>query len=168
AQAMLRVLLINLPRLGLLGETFELLHTARAMEQAHPPEGRGVTEFSQYFQTGFAEAVECVVESSATWGDDFDDAKLVAQLERMTAPCLALWVEHSRGVQISSLEALTDENEWTKLRDFVKKYGGDLFHARFMTLGNLRGVLHRGVESYLDYLRQEADPLKPIKLINDL
>jgi hypothetical protein len=168
AQSMLRVLLINLPRLGLLRETFELLRLARSMEQNHPPEGRGVTEFSHYFQTGFTEAIESVVESAAAWGPEFDDAKLVALLERITAPCLTLWVEHSRGVQISSLETLSDENDWNRLREFIKRYGGDLFHARFMTLANLRGVLHRGVESYLDYLRQEADPLRPIRLINDI
>src|SRR5262249_21526986 len=89
AQAMLRVLLFSLPRLGLLREAFDLLRTARGMEQAHPPEGRGVTEFSQYFQAGFAEAIESVIESASGWGPDFDDAKLVSLLERLTAPCLA-------------------------------------------------------------------------------
>ncbi len=168
AQAMLRVLLLNLPRLGLLHETFELLRTARGMESAHPPEGRGVTEFSQYFQAGFTEAVETVVESSASWGPDFDDGKLVALLERLTGPCLALWVEHSRTVQISSLESISSEDEWNRLRAFIQRYGGDLFHARFMTLANLRGVLHRGVDSYLEYLREEADPLRPVRLIAEL
>jgi hypothetical protein len=37
-----------------------------------------------------------------------------------------------------------------------------------MTLANLRGVLHRGVDSYLDYLREEADPLRPVRLIAEL
>src|SRR5262249_45888670 len=67
AQSILRVLLLNLPRQGLLRETYELLKTARAMERNHPPEGRGVTEFGQYFQGGFVEAVEAVVESAAHW-----------------------------------------------------------------------------------------------------
>src|SRR5262249_40902783 len=40
--------------------------------------------------------------------------------------------------------------------------------ARFMTLANLRGVLHRGVDAYLDYLRQENDPLHPVRLVADL
>ena len=56
----------------------------------------------------------------------------------------------------------------TALRDFVKRYGRDLFHARFLTLGNLRGILHRGVGAYLDYLRDNPDPLHPVKLIDDL
>lgn len=168
AQSMLRILLLNLPRLGLLRETFDLLQTARAMEQAYPPEGRGVTEFSHYFQTGFTEAIETIVESAATWGPDFDDARLVSLLEKLTAPCLSLWVEHSRGVQISSLENVTTEEEWKALSAFVKRYGGDLFHVRFMTMANLRGVLHRGVETYFDYLREQADPSRPVKLMEEL
>ena len=81
---------------------------------------------------------------------------------------LALWIEHSRAVQISSVEGLGDEAEWERLRAFVRRYGSDLFHARFMTLANLRGVLHRGVGAYLDYLGQDADPLRPVRLVADL
>src|SRR5205085_4195599 len=44
AQAVLRGLLANLPRLGLLRETYELLRTARAMEQGQRTRGRGITE----------------------------------------------------------------------------------------------------------------------------
>src|SRR5262249_1045610 len=44
----------------------------------------------------------------------------------------------------------------------------DLFHAKFMTLANLRGILHRGVDSYLDYLRDHPDPLHTVRLIDDL
>jgi hypothetical protein len=52
--------------------------------------------------------------------------------------------------------------------DFIKKYGADLFHAKFMTLGNLRGILHRGAASHLDYLDANDDPVKPNRLIDDL
>ena len=54
------------------------------------------------------------------------------------------------------------------MQAFVQHYGGDLFHARFLTLANLRGVLHRGVGPYLDYLRDNPDPLHPVKLLDDL
>src|SRR5438874_7076218 len=43
--------LSNLPRLGLLRETCELLRTARAMEQSQPTKGRGITEFNHFFQS---------------------------------------------------------------------------------------------------------------------
>ena len=48
------------------------------------------------------------------------------------------------------------KTEWQALQAFVQRYGGDLFHARFLTLANLRGILHRGVGAYLDYLRRQS------------
>jgi len=37
-----------------------------------------------------------------------------------------------------------------------------------MTLANLRGILHRGVGNYLNYLRDNPDPLQPVPLLEDL
>ncbi|MGH9676891.1 MAG: hypothetical protein ACRD36_07295, partial [Candidatus Acidiferrum sp.] len=168
-QTVLRSLLANLPRLGLLRETFDLLKLGHAMERAQPPRGRGVTEFNHFFQTSYQAVLEAVIESSADWGPEHSgDAELVSLLERITAPYLALWIEHSRTLQLSTLESVADDNDWAALRSFVERYGNDLFHARFLTLGNLRGVLHKGVVDYLDYLRENPDPLRPIKLLDDL
>ena len=169
AQTVLRALLANLPRLGLVRETFDLLAAARTMEQALPPRGRGVTEFNHFFQAAYQAVLESVVDSAAGWPEEHaGDRELVSVLERLTAPFLALWVEHSRSLQLSILETLASEKDWQALQSFVRQYGGDLFHARFLTLANLRGVLHRGVKAYLDYLHDNPDPLHPIKLMDDL
>ncbi len=170
AQHVLRELLGNLPRLGLLRETFDLLRTARAMEQEHPTPGRGVTEFNHFFQIAFQEVVETVVRSAEQWpADRTTDEALVETLERLTAPFLALWIDHSRTLQLSVLETVAaNQVEWQALLEFVKNYGHDLFHARFMTLANLRGILQRGAAAYLDHLRDNPDPLHPIKLLDDL
>jgi hypothetical protein len=169
AQSVLRALLANLPRLGLLRETYQLLRTARAMEQAQPMRGRGVTEFNHFFQAAYQTVIESVVESAPNWGPGHDsDEELVAVLERLTAPFLTLWIEHSRSLQLSVLETLTGESEWRAVQAFVQRYGADLFHARFMTLANLRGILHRGVGAYLDYLRDNPDPLRPVRLLDEL
>ncbi len=169
AQTVLRALLANLPRLGLVRETFDLLRAARAMEQAHPPRGRVVTEFNHFFQAAYQAVVESVVDSSAGWpAEQAGDAELVAVLERLTAPFLALWVEHSRTLQLSVVETLPRDADWQPFQAFVRRYGGDLFHARFMTLANLRGVLHRGAGAYLDYLGDNPDPLHPVRLLDDL
>ncbi|HEY7425408.1 MAG TPA: hypothetical protein VH682_14350 [Gemmataceae bacterium] len=169
AQTVLRALLSNLPRLGLLRETYDLLKTARSMEQTQPMRGRGVTEFNHFFQSAYQAVVESVVESAPTWGPRHDsDEELVSLLERLTAPFLTLWIEHSRSLQLSVLETLTGESEWRAVQAFVQRYGADLFHARFMTLANLRGILHRGAGAYLDYLRDNPDPLRPVRLLDEL
>src|SRR5262249_27812555 len=169
AQHVLPELLGNLPRLGLLRETFDLLRAARAMEQERPTQGRGVTEFNHFFQIAFQEVVESVVRSADEWSAEKSaDEALVDVLERLTAPFLALWVDHSRTLQLSVLEGINNDAEWQALQTFVQRYGADLFHAPFMTLGNLRGVLQRGGAAYLDHLETNPDPLKPVKLLDDL
>jgi hypothetical protein len=164
AQSILQALAQNLPRLGLLRETYELLQTAREMEQAGPPQGRGVTEFNHLFQIGFRAVVEAVVDATPAG----EEQRLVEWLDTLTEPFLLLWIEHSQTLQLSSLEAVRGEAEWDALAGFVHRYGGGLFHARFMTLANLRSILHRGVGGYLDYLRENPDPLHPVPLIDDL
>ncbi len=168
-QALVRALVSVLPRLGLLRETYHVLKAARGMEVAHPPQGRGVTEFNGLFQAAYQGVVECVVDSAATWDDGLaDDSDLVDMLEQLSTPFLGLWIDHSRTLQLSTLEAVRSEEEWERLFDFVRRYGRDLFDARFLTLGNLRGILHRGLGAYLDYLRDNPDPLRPVRLIEDL
>lgn len=173
AQMVLRALLANLPRLGLVRETYELLRVARGMERKHPAHGKGITEFNHFFQAAFQASLEAVVESAAGWpAEQGGDQSLLDLLERITAPFLALWVDHSRTLQLSVLEAVTggqtSETEWSALGDFVRRYGHDIFQARFMTLANLRGILHRGVGTYLDDLADHPDPLHPVRLIEEL
>jgi hypothetical protein len=169
AQTILRALAMSLPRLGLLRETYHVLRTAFRMEQTHRPAGRGVTEFNHLFQAAYQAVIENVVASAANWpSPDGGDESLVELLDSVTAPFAALWIEHSRTLQLSVLETAPSGEAWQRLVEFFQKYGTELFHARFMTLANLRGILHRGVGSYLDYLRNNPDPLHPIRLIDDL
>lgn len=169
AQTVLRALVANLPRIGLLRETQDLLKMARAMEQARPLGGRGVTEFNHLFEDGFQAVIETVIDSAASWPPaPRQDQELVDLLEKLTRPFLQLWIEHSQTLQLSGLEAVAGDADWEALRKFVKVYGRDLFHAKFMTFANLRGILHRGVGNYLEYLSSNPDPLQPIKLLDDL
>jgi hypothetical protein len=169
AQTILRALAMSLPRLGLLRETYHVLKTAFRMEQMHRPAGRGVTEFNHLFQAAYQAVIESVTASAEAWPDPAgSDEALVELLDRVTAPFAALWIEHSRTLQLSVLETAPGDEAWQKLVEFIKKYGSDIFRAWFMSLANLRGVLHRGVGSYLDYISDNSDPLNPIKLLDDL
>jgi hypothetical protein len=170
AQNVLRALASNLPRLGLLRETALLLVTARVMERARPAEGgRGVSEFNFLFEAAYQAVADAVVTSAAGWpAAEAGDAELVEMLEKVTEPFLSVWIEHSRQLHMSALEAYQDDKDWEGLRRFVKTYGRDLFNPRFLMPANLRGILHRGVGAYLDYLRDNPDPLHPVRLLDDL
>src|SRR5262249_44090025 len=70
AQSLLLQFVSQLPRLGLLRETFQLLQTARSMEQNLVPPGRRVTEFDRLFETSFQSVIEAMVDSAPTWNLD--------------------------------------------------------------------------------------------------
>jgi hypothetical protein len=168
AQTLLRALVANLPRAGLIREAYALLRVAHTMEREQKLQGPRVTEFDRTFQIGCQACVEAVVESMKAAAGGISDAERVELLAHLIQPFLALWSEHSRTVRLATLESLLSDRAWAEVVDFIRKYGGDLFRARFMTLGNLQGILRRGVGSYLQYLEENPDPQNPVSLIDDL
>jgi hypothetical protein len=167
AQMILRALAANLPRLGLLRETLLVVQTSHAMEQAQPPESFRVTEFGRLFQAALQGVVEAVVESVAGAGPAAE-GQLLTLLEKLVHPFMALWSQHSQTFLVAILETVRSEAEWEGLRDFVRRYGRDLFHVRFLAPGNLRGILQRGVGAYLEALREHPDPQHPVLLAEEL
>jgi hypothetical protein len=165
AQAVLHDLMEQLPRLGLLRETFAVVQTARAMEQASPPEGRKVTEFDRLFPVALQATVNAVLDL-ADGPVGLSDDELQTALKRVTDPYLVLWVEHSQTLRLSVLESVQSAVEWERLRGFVQRYGPELFTAGFLNLASLRSVLHRGVSAWLDELPRADDP--PEKFLDEL
>jgi hypothetical protein len=162
------MLVEGLPRLGLLRESFQLLGLARSMEQVQPPVGKRVTEFDRLFFSGLTACVEALIDSSSEWANAGADVVLVNFLEVLTRPFVRLWTEHSQTVRLSALESVVDDTDWEGLKGFIRQYGNELFTVRFMTFANLRGILHRGVSEYLDYLAAEDNPQAPSRLAADL
>lgn len=164
AQNAIDFILVNLPRLGLIRETLELVHLARNLEVTKSLEGRGISEFNRHFHLAFRSVIETVIETAV---DDPDDV-VIDQLEKVCSAFEKPWIEHSWTGQISTAEGMIHQEAFSEVREFIQNYGKDIFHARFMTLANLRGVLHLGVEHYLEELTRNPDPLHPVKLAEDL
>lgn len=168
AQVTLRDLVERLPRQGLLRQTYQLLRQARDMEQQRSLPGRQITEFNHLFQTAFQEVVTALVDSSADWDLPARDVPLVKSLETLLRPFLMLWLEHSQTVRLCSAEMVQSESAWNGLQNFIRQYGGELFTAKFMILGNLRGILSQGVENYFDYLENDPEAEPAPRLLADL
>ena len=172
-QRLIEDLLVGLPRMGMLQQTLQLLDTARRMER-NIPAGRGaVTQFDELFEVGFREMVFALVRATASEhgfeGDDDRDAEtlLVYYLEQLTEAALDSWLKHSRTLRLSVLERVRRDPEWTKLVEFIKKYGSDLFTQKFLMLGNVRAILHCGSENWLaDQERFAEDP--PLRIVEAL
>lgn len=168
-QYVLRQLLTRLPRLGLYRETWHVLRTAYIMERTSPPGGMSITEFDRLLETGLQDTLECLLVSSRTWDPQpFPDARLVEVTGQVVEVYLRLWLKHSATMRLSSAEALKEAGLWRRVKSFIRKYGRDLFHPRMLTMGNLRGIIQRGAEAYLEYLAENEDPLHPIRLLEDL
>lgn len=172
---LLRRLLAYLPRLGLLENTSQLLLTIQRMEMDYPVGPGATTEFDQIFRIGCRAITRCLVVSSAGWrtgesnsSDRQTDQDLVECLEKAVEALLRCWLTHSRGVRLSVLETVSDGRRWRKLKRFVERYGGDLFTQRFMNLGNLRAILHQGVDAWLESLQDEPEPEEERRLLAEV
>jgi hypothetical protein len=166
AQTMLRGLVHNLPKQGMIRETYQLLRLARSMEANQTLTGPRITEYDRLFQLGLQACVESVVDAAQR--ETVGPARLVDGLEAMVEPFAVTWRDHSQTLRVATLELITQERDWQKMTAFIKKYGRELFHARFLAMGNLRGIILRGIANYLQDLQKEPDPLHPLKLLDDL
>ncbi|MFT3882023.1 MAG: hypothetical protein QM703_20505 [Gemmatales bacterium] len=173
-QTILRDLVNTLPRLGLVQDTYKVLTVVRDLERSQSVQGRVVTEFNRLFEFAMSGLTISVARSSTHWSPLPSPGRLVQLLDQLAKPFLVLWIDHSHSVRLSSLEAVHADEDWTELREFIRKFGSDLFHPKFMTLANLRAILSRGVNTYVDYLEEEAgltrddEPTAGTKLLNAL
>ncbi|HWL07721.1 MAG TPA: hypothetical protein VNQ76_04905 [Planctomicrobium sp.] len=168
-QSVVRFLLRELPRLGLLRETWHTLLTAFRMERKYRPKGQAITEFDRLYAIALRSTLESLTQSVQSWSNgNVDTEDLIEALANILEPYSWIWLEHSRTMRISAVDGVRKGVEWEELSEFIKRYGQDLFHASQLTLGNLRAILHNGVDWFLDYLEEEQDPLRPIRLLDDL
>lgn len=169
AQAIIRFMLCHLPRLGLLKETWHLLQAAHDMERSSRPAGMAVTEFDRLFRIALRNSLESIIHASRQWQrGKFADEDLIEIVGSTVEHYLDQWLDHSATMRLSTVESLKLEGVWEESREFIKKYGNEFLNARVLTLGNLRTILHQGIEKYLDYLEESEDPLNSIPLLEDI
>jgi len=170
-QSVIRFLLNELPGLGLLQETWIVLSTALRMERSLRPKGQAITEFDRLFHIALKRSLEAVVDSATKWDIQDENNGLETLLDAMGTvlePYQKLWRDHSRTMRISAVDGMRNIEEWDELVAFIQRYGDELFHASQLTLGNVRAILHYGVDWFLDHLEEEQDPIKPMKLLEDI
>lgn len=169
-QAIIRLMLSQLPRLGLLEETFRLLQTAYRMERGSRPLGQAVTEFDRLFRIGLASSVEAILHASARWKSETARQRrtVFRRIQRLLDAYNNLWAIHSSSMRLSVVEELHDEERASEVRDFIENYGEDLFHTRMLTLGNARAIVHHGADSLLDELKSTLALQKDVRILDDI
>ncbi|MDD3468666.1 MAG: hypothetical protein PHE53_01640 [Thermoguttaceae bacterium] len=180
-QQMVQSLLMILPKLGLVGETIELLETVQVMESFRPDGGMAISEFGRHFDVACRELVFCCSATTmlekpnakdATeikQADEESDLQLLELMENMMICLERLWQGHIEHVRLSVLETVQQPAQWRALVRFVERYGKDLFTQRFfMTFGNLRAILLQGVEHYLRELQNSESSEDHFMLLDAL
>lgn len=168
-QTDIRFLLKQLPRLGLFRETWHVVRLAHRMERETRPDQMSVTEFDRIFRTALRNTIECIVEASETWDDgNYSDERLTGLVSEILSHYREQWHRHSRTMRLSSVEGLRHDVVWEDVKEFIEVFGEELFHARSLTLGNVRTILHNGVEWFIAQLAEYDDPLHPSRLIEAL
>jgi hypothetical protein len=176
-QQLLHSLLRGLVRLGLLGQTSQLIAAAQTMEHRRPAGEGAVTEFDRLFEVGFRGIAETLVlvaaeanrqAEAAGQGTKVSDAELIDVLQAATEPLLKRWLAHSRTLRLSVIERLSDQDRWEPLKAFIERYGREIFTPRFMNVGNLRAILHRGVDAYLKQIEDDPELADEWPLVSDL
>lgn len=170
-QRVLIHLLRWLPRCGLVFESCQLLEAARMMEQQNPIGPGAVTEFDGLFRIGFRSLVQAATFSARQWPTETRQQrseKLISVLETLTETLLASWLTHSRSLRLSTLEIVADNDRWQQLVEFVKRYGEPLFCQTSLHLGNVRAILHQGVDRWLQQLQEEPEGLEDSRLLAEL
>ncbi|MDR1477913.1 MAG: hypothetical protein LBJ00_03120 [Planctomycetaceae bacterium] len=146
------------PRLGLIIETFKLLDTVKIMEEVNTIKPGAITEFDRLVETATRAITQCIAVSSRKWKAKTherwspSDHVLVEYMERTVEVLLASWLSHSRQIRISPVESIVDRSQWDKIKTFIQRYGKDIFTQQNMGFGNLRAILHQGIENFLSSL----------------
>ncbi len=169
-QAIIRLLLSQLPRLGLLRQTYQLLVAACRMERTRRPPGQAVTEFDRLFRIGLSCSVEAVLHAAKRWKLETTSQRRTAfrRMKRLMDSYGMLWAQHSSSMRLTIVEELHDEERCEEVREFIEAYGDDLFHTRMLTLGNARAIVLHGADSLLDELENNVVPFQPVRIIDDL
>lgn len=162
-----------LPQLGMIRETCQLLDLAQAMETEHPVGQGAVTEFDRLFENGYQAIVRSMVAAAESWQQEDGqlprvDHMLVDALQQLTERQLQRWLKHSHTLRLSVVERLANPKSWDRFVEFIERFGGDFFNQKFMSLGNLRGILHQGVEHWLESLEEDPAAAEEILLLEEL
>ncbi len=155
-------LLRTLPDVGMFTETWVLTQTVLRMEKRHPVALGAVTEFDELFKVAYTSMVDSLVDATngeAVGERDEKEEDLFACQKLLTESMLQLWLEHSKTLRLSVLEKVHDKPRWLALVDFVKKYGDGLLTQYFLHLGNVRAILHQGVEHWIEQVEDSGETM---------
>ena len=185
-QQTFRGLLRRLPRLGMLRETCQLLRVARAMEKNNPQGPGAVTEFDRLFE------VDTRRLSRRWWrrraigirrgeGSTRANAGRAASQQSAAPHCAVdrpLAADHrvaADRVVVAQPDVVAVGAGASQHAQGLAGAGGfhsalwrDLFTQQFLHFGNLRAILHQGVDRWLERLMEDEEAAEHLQFVAEL
>ncbi len=170
-QSTIHELLQTLPRMGMFSETSMLTQTVLHMEQNHPVSMGAVTEFDELFKVAYCGMVSALVNANDSPNPPGEskngDQMLFRCLHLLTESMLGLWLDHSKTLRLSVVEKVNSNHRWKPLVEFIEKYGDGLLIQHFLHPGNIRAILHQGVENWIQQIETTGESTG-LKLFDDI
>lgn len=155
----LQRLLVNLPRQGLLAETYRVLALVQMMEREHPSGIRAITRYDYLFDLGNKEIIHSILRSaSQARGGKWKLRSLLPLLTSTMDILIRNWISHSRGIRVSVVDMFQGRQDWLHLQQFIQEFGHDLFSPIQLNYGNLQAIHHQGIKNWLVGLLEEDEP----------
>src|SRR5690606_9842597 len=74
------------------------------------------------------------------------DLEIVHLISLLVESSLSAWLRHARTMRLTTVEEFNDADLWLDVKNFIRQFGAELFHARVLPLANLRAILHEGID----------------------
>ena len=150
-------------------------------DRNNPVGGGAVTEFDEIFEVAYTSMVEALTVSTAElkkqrFSEPNANSKEIKAesrtvlfdcIEMLTETMLPMWLDHSKTLRLSVLEKVRKSAQWDGLVHFIKTYGEGLFTQSFFHLGNVRAILHQGVDTWLQQV-QDSPNCPDLRLFDEL
>ena len=147
AHAFLRTLVWHLPRLGQVGSACRLLETLRRREGRAMGRAHTISHFNRLFELACRSIFETTARAAAA-SNEYTAQELCQKIEVVAETLLISWVRYSRSLRLSVVERFMSRPDWDQARQFIEKYGHDLFTKDKLDLGVLRGILYQGSQTW--------------------
>lgn len=152
-------------RQGWAGSSIGLLTLVKNTEQRQAEGGGKVSEIEHLFEAVADGIFTALIapEPSNPQGQPTqiplrEAERLVESLGSVCQVLADIWATISHEIYLSTVETSPFQRSWQEIREFIRKFGQEIFTPMFMAHGNLRAIIAMGTSHWLRLVKESGDP----------
>jgi hypothetical protein len=150
---------------GWAGASIGLLTLVKTTEQRQAQGGGKVSEIEHLFEA-VADGIFTALITSGTNSRQGEIVQIPLReaehlMESVGAVCQVLadiWATISHEIYLSTVETTPFQRSWQEIRQFIRKFGQEIFTPMFMAHGNLRAIIAMGASQWLKLVKESDAP----------